>query len=585
MTRVLLLFGALAGCGSLGTSSLKDGEVDPNPDSENLSDDVLDDSGDAEPPPDEGGDDSGDAEPTPDEGDPPDEGGDDSGDAEPTPDGTDVEAIMTFPEGRVIDPKLDGAWIPFNAAVNNAEDCDVWIEAKNGIGQVWAHSDSFEDLGWNGRDNDDQFFDTGPATLSIGVDCGGGTQTVFETDVYVVRLGISSIDFHDGEDASGNVDLAFHKRNLFDVEYNPISDRPEYKRQAAGALMADLDRDDGIPRPIVAPWADPDVPPWIDGEVAAHNVPAAYVASEPVSITVTMGQYAISQARRIRIPVLGPIPDTAPDIRLLLEGEPVSEEPIEPGSGLTLPLDAASDTMGKDLRTLRWSFEAKLGDEWHPVAGEIQSQHVLYTLAGEPALLDGSDDGKSPAMPWVGVLDDTATIMEGVPATTNDVLDALRDYLFNHEYIVYDPGAGDYTDFEGPYIFWSEITAQISAFLDRRSGLHLYCHSMSCTLSALAGNHGVFAEQLVLGVDFYTNQTRAAGTDGWQRWGFNSHSVVSPDDGATIWDSSIAMDGDDEPDDWPIDEIMPRGMDGDEYMWRLTYDDIDIVNQGLCYIE
>ena len=108
---------------------------------------------------------------------------------------------------------------------------------------------------------------------------------------------------------------------------------------------------------------------------------------------------------------------------------------------------------------------------------------------------------------------------------------------------------------------------------------------MSCTLSALAGNHGVFAEQLVLGVYFDTNLARAAGTSSWGRWSFNSHSVVSPDEGETIWDSSIAMDGDDDPYNSPVDEIMPKGMDGEEYLWRLTYDDIGIVNQTLCYIE
>ena len=60
----------------------------------------------------------------------------------------------------------------------------------------------------------------------------------------------------------------------------------------------------------------------------------------------------------------------------------------------------------------------------------------------------------------------------------------------------------------------------------------------------------------------------------------------TPDDGATIWDSSIALDGDGEPeDDSSFEEIMPKGMDGDEYMWLLTYDDIEIINQGLCYIE
>ena len=304
-----------------------------------------------------------------------------------------------------------------------------------------------------------------------------------------------------------------------------------------------------------------------------------------MTATVILGEYAVSAARSIRVNAWGPMPEEAPAVRLLLDGEPVSEDPLEPGEPVTVQLDEASTTMGKESRTLTWTFEAETDGTWHTLPGEIETTHTIYTLAGPPALLDGTDVGKAPAIPWIGVLEDTADIMEGVAATDHDVLDALRDYLFEHDYITYDPSVGDYTDFDGPYIYWDTITAQISAFLDRRSGLSLYCHSMSCTLSALAGNHGVFAEQLVLGVYFDTNLARAAGTSSWGRWSFNSHSVVSPDEGETIWDSSIAMDGDDDPYNTPVDEVMPKGMDGEEYLWRLTYDDIGIVNQTLCYIE
>ena len=47
----------------------------------------------------------------------------------------------------------------------------------------------------------------------------------------------------------------------------------------------------------------------------------------------------------------------------------------------------------------------------------------------------------------------------------------------------------------------------------------------------------------------------------------------------------LRANDDDPRDDSSIDEIMPKGMPGDEYMWRLTYDEIGIINQGLCYIE
>ena len=493
--------------------------------------------------------------------------------------------VLTFHDGRVFDPKLSGASLDFNAAVIQAEGCEVSVVARNGIGQTWTHTGDLGSLSWEGIDDLGRAFDTGPATLSIEADCGDGPVEAQRATIHLVRLGIAAVDFHALDDEESHVPLAFHKRSLVETSVSPVGDRPEYYRGTAGALSGDLDDDDGAPRPAVPTWADPDVPPWVDGEVTAHNVPTGYVAGEPIAASVTLGEYAVSAARSIRIGALGPVPEDAPSLRMKIDGVRVSDDPIRPGEPVVVVLDDASSTMGKETRALTWSFEAETDGEWHDIPGEIETTHTLYTLAGPPALLDGTDVGKAPPIPWIGVLEDTASIMEGVEATDHAVLDALRDYLFEHEYIVYDPSVGAYTDFDGPYIYWDSITAQISAFLDRRSGLHLYCHSMSCTLSALAGNHGVFAEQLVLGVYFNTNLARAAGTSSWGRWSFNSHSVVSPDEGETIWDSSIAMDGDDDPYNHPVEEIMPKGMDGEEYLWRLTYDDIGIVNQTLCYIE
>ena len=494
--------------------------------------------------------------------------------------------LITFHEGRVFDPKLEGGLIQFNAALSGDDSaCSVSLGASNGIGQQWTADEPLGSLSWDGLDDAGLFFDPGPTSLAITADCGDGEAVLFATEIAIVRLGIAAVNFQDDGDSTGNVALAFHKQNLFEAHVSPVGDRPEYHRGTAGALGGELDTDAGTPRPTVPTWADPDVPPWADGARDQHNVPAAYIAGHPVGATITLGAHAVSQARHILVNAWGPSPDAIPPIRLLLDGTVVSEDLIHPGEPVSLSLDEASETMGKEIRHLVWTFEAADGEDWTPIPGAIETTHTLYTLAGEPALLDGRDVGKAPPIPWIGVLEDTATIMEGVEATTPAVLDALRDYLFEHEYIIYDPGVGAYTDFEGPYIYWTSITAQISSFLDRRSGLSLYCHSMSCTLSALAGNHGVFAEQLVLGVYFYTNLTRAAGTSGWQRWSFNSHSVVSPDEGETIWDSSIALDGDETPSTLPVDEIMPKGMDREEYFWRLTYDEIDIVNQGLCYIE
>ncbi len=512
-----------------------------------------------------------------------------SDDPDDPDDPTPLTGTLTVSGSRVFDPKLAEGHIRVDVSVNDEDtDCAITLSAKNGIGQSWTHPDASGAIVWNGEDDDGLTFDPGSVSLTITADCDLATHTLAETQIFIARLGLTSINFDNliGDAISdANIPLAFHKQNLHETHISPIGDRPEYLLNLAGVLGSRLDNDDGSPRPTIPTWADPDVPPWAETEAAQHNVPAAYIASQPIGATVTIGDFGVSQARHIRVDAFGPKPDDLPPIRLLLNDHVVTSLTIAAGMNIGVTLDNASATMGKEIRTLQWRFESALGDDWFEIPGQIETTHTIYTLAGPPALLNGSDLGKAPPIPWVGILEDTALIMEGVDASAGAVLDALRDYLFEHEYIIYDPSVPTYTDFEGPYIYWTSITAQLSGFLDRRAGLSLYCHSMSCTLSALAGNHGVFAEQLVLGVGFDTNLTRAAGTTEWRRWSFNSHSVVSPDGGDSIWDSSIALDGDDNPYAEPVDPIMPRGMSGEDYFWRLTYDDIEIVNQGLCFIE
>ncbi len=485
--------------------------------------------------------------------------------------------------GAVIDPKLGEApllWFAFEAEA--IPECTIEVSISNGVGQQRTYTETAETLSWDGRDENGQAFDPGPALVALQARCEADPVLIDTLQAQVLRIGLTKIDFVDPEDAGGNVALAFHKNSLSEVQINPIGDRPEYHSGPGGELGSPIDQDDGTPRNPVALWSNPDVAPWANGADVEHNVPTAYITGHSMEMEATIGAVAVSEYRSIAVASWGPKPEEAPPIRLAENGATVL-----PDMPFSRVFGTAPSTMGRHVQTIEWRFESQSEDgEWHPIPGVFETQHAMYVLAGEPALLDGSSFGASPALPWIGVLQDTSAILEGVPATVGDTLDALRDYLFDHDYVLYDPSSPTYTDYEGAYMYWSSITAQMSSFLDRRAGLRLYCHSMSCMLSALAGNHGVRAEQIVLGVGFNTNYARAAGTDSWGRWSFNSHSVVTPDDGETIWDSSIALDGDDAPgDDGTIDEIMPRGMDGDEYMWRLTYDDIEIINQGLCYME
>ena len=174
--------------------------------------------------------------------------------------------------------------------------------------------------------------------------------------------------------------------------------------------------------------------------------------------------------------------------------------------------------------------------------------------------------------------------MANLPPDAAPVLDAMRDWIHLGPYVLYNPSDSAYSGYDGSYIYWEYIWSDLTGWLDRDNGIDLYCHSVSCLLSVLVGQWGIEAPQQVLGVGFHTNLLRAADTTTWGTWTFNSHSVVSPDDGATIWDASVAMDGDDDPSALPTTELAPKGLTQEMYLQRLTDDPIGIVNTGLCYV-
>lgn len=495
------------------------------------------------------------------------------------------DVAITLPGGAVIDPKLDGATLPIAVGVVPFATgaCTATVTATNPAGQEWvaevpltAQTGALAgEVAWDGRDAGGIPFDVGAIALVATARCGEARAST-EGDAWVIRLGVAAVDFDEGSDPLGHVPLAFHKIDVRTPGVQIIDDlTPEY---AVAAGPSDLDLEDGAPRASIPPWSDADAPPWGADEPSTVdvNVPAAAVAGGTVHLRITPGTVAINP--RTRTPATA-IPEGVPRLRLRL-GDSVTDWT----SAIALSLRLPDDGLGEFEIPLTWSWEVEAGDDWVPLAGSITTTHRLYRTAGPSALRDGADIGAAPPVPWVATLDELAPVVQGLPADPAAVLDAVRDHLHENPWVIYDPSDTDYSGYHGAYIYWDYTWSELTEWLDRDSGVRLYCHSMSCLLSVLAGSQGVSAPQQVLGVGFYTNLTRAAGTEDWQHWSFNSHSVVSPDDGATIWDASIDLDGDEDPYSMPVEPVAPKGMPGDEYLWRLTYDDVAIVNSGLCYV-
>ena len=207
----------------------------------------------------------------------------------------------------------------------------------------------------------------------------------------------------------------------------------------------------------------------------------------------------------------------------------------------------------------------------------------MYLLMGQSQVPDGRSEDASPSVSWIGVLEDLADAVNGLPSNDVDVvMDRLRETLHNDPWFVYNPGDGAYSDFDGPYIYWDEIWVEMTDWLDRTDGIELYCHSVACVLSSQANHLGIEANYLTLGVNFTTRLTRAAGSDEWRRWSFNSHGITEVD--GYVWDAAVDIDGDANPNQQPVDAVKPMGLPVDEYFDLLTGDDVGTVNFGRCLV-
>lgn len=491
---------------------------------------------------------------------------------------------LSAPDGVVIDPKLSGD-PALSLALTLGEagvSCETSTRVENEIGQV-ATLGSGVALTWDGRDDDGLAFDPGLARATAS--CDG--EDVASLDLHVLRVGVLTVDFTAGPD-SGNVPLAWHKRTLLDREVSALPEVvPEYIGHVADAYtLSLLDGEDGSPRVGPEPWPDAALPPWGElepGEVA-QSAPAAYVAGTRPGLSVTGAFTAVSQRSHTAVAAN---PEGLP-LRLTLDGYSPDdgEGAWVEGSALTLRADEAlAGTLGREQLTLSWRWQVQVDGAWQDLPGLQETRHDLWRLAGPTALRDGTTLGFAPAITWVGALAELEDDLEAVPAEPDLVLDAIRDHLNQDRWLVYNPNDASYSSYSGSYITWDYIWSDLGIWLDRTQGIELYCHSVSCLLSVLSGHWGVEAPQQVLGIGFNTNYTRAAGTESWQKWSFNSHSVVSPDDGQTIWDASIDLDGDGSPGSSPNEALAPKGLSQQEYLELLTPDEIEIVNSGLCYFQ
>jgi hypothetical protein len=475
------------------------------------------------------------------------------------------EAALAALHGQVIDPTLDGAALSFG--VEAPEGCAVELELWTADGLAWPLATFTADGGpapvaWDGRLGGAL---AAPQRLELAAltDCGAAGRGLSRLPLAAVRLVPGQIALDAG---AGAVPLSFAKADLVTPVEVPV-DGAAY--QLAGGVASDGAL-------VVPPWDQPQAPPWPSGGdpgAVDRNLPTAAVAGSALTLRVTPAAAG---------PDGGPL---VPDGVVVALTAPVAGGWEGPVAGGLAPVPP---TAGVERRALAWAWSACVDDgggcDPAPVPGARETTHELYRLLGPSGLRDGRAEGYASDRPFIGALAATAAAVDGA-ADGPALMTALRGQLYTDPWVIYDPNVAAYSEYDGSYIYWDAITSELTAWLDRDQGLRLYCHSMSCLLSTLGNTWGVDARQLVLGVGFQTHLTRAAGDEDWLIWSFNSHSVATIDDGDAIWDASVDLDGDDDPGRSPVEPLAVTGLPIGEYLERLTADEIEIVNEGKCWVR
>ena len=454
-------------------------------------------------------------------------------------------------------------------------------------------------LAWDGQ-VDDHPVDPGPIQIVARADCPEAVAARYGADgearTYALRLGVGAVDWSDAGEGT-QVPLAWHKADLLAGRIRAVSPRVvEYRAGRLDGTLSDLDQDDGQPRPALPPWEDPAIPPWGPGEpedVAALNLPVGFVAGARPVLAITPGLLGVSGRTGAPVDARGPLAarGALPVVRLVADGLTALDDPgWSPGRPVRFRADdPLPDTLGRHEVPLELRFEVLDGEIWRPIPGVARTAHHVWILAGPTAVPDGTDDGAAPSASWVGVLEDVRPAVEGLPADDPvAILDALRDHLHDDPWIAYNPNDAAYSSFAGRYIYWDRIWVEMSDWLDRQQGIDVYCHSLACLLSAQANHLGLETEYITLvhrdhpdrGQTFRTVLTRAAGTEGWRSWRFNSHGIVRHE--GLVWDAAVDLDQDADPAAEPVDPLGPRGLPFEDYQALLSTDELVIVNQGRC---
>lgn len=388
---------------------------------------------------------------------------------------------------------------------------------------------------WDGRDDAGTLEPVGTYTVEADLlDLDGQVLTTATAPFYIVRVGVLA-----GQLGGDREPLIWHRGG-------------DYWQEDATDATFELDAiDDGTAAtPLPALWDDLEQPP--DGHVGV-TLPAAYPYDARPSLALT---------------VSGDVGE-AP-VELTVSGWGATQQAL-PGDVPVFTRDAALGTgpgVVEESLTLTWSVDgAPIGTQTLPVR--------LYALLGPPTFTETG----VPYAPWVAAIDPALRAIQGVEPTDEAVLSALTEWIYRDLGLSYDTryGMSAYTAYAGRGYDHGEF--DFTSFLSRANGTVINCSDCASILEGYADMIGANLEYTIILQNFDLNFIKAIGGTDYTRCpfgpsgcGFSYHAVTTPDDAGTIYDATLALDGDDDPGSGPFTELLVQHIDADEYLDRLVMD-------------
>lgn len=296
-----------------------------------------------------------------------------------------------------------------------------------------------------------------------------------------------------------------------------------------------------------------------------ENLPLATTTGSRPLLTLNLGTETL----------LGDVGLAGANVLLSVPGWTVlSGLPLTPGVPVVLQADTSiSDLLSVVEEDLQLTFfvESSKGRGGEPWTLGVQTLPIRWeVLLGEPTF----DRTDLQYTAWAAGVEPALRAIDGTKPEHDLVVDALVEWIFFDLGLAYDTrsGASFYT--RGG---WDNSTFYAGPFLERAWGSIVNCSDCAGILTYYANQLGADLNYIIILQNYSLNQILAIGGSefsncpfGPYSCGFSYHAVTTDDGGGTIWDATLALDGDEDPSSLPSEQLMVQTIDGEEYLDRLV---------------